>query len=264
MEKFEKFIWHSFYRPRIFEKVASGCFDTWAEISTPGSPRRKIVTKIYKSTYFLFRNQTLATFSKFCANKTTYSQHYQDLFVLYFQSSGVFIEIGASDGLTDNNTYLLEKLGWNGICFEANKSFWEELTKNRKCIIDSRAVYSESHRAVSFSIDHTATFSGIILPNQRTLRTHKVEIVKTISLNDIFELLNRTEVTYLSIDVEGAELEILSKFDFSTYKIKMITVEHNGDLRRAVAIHKLLVKNGYKRIFKYISGPDFFYISKKI
>jgi len=37
-------------------------------------------------------------------------------------------------------------------------------------------------------------------------------------------------------------------------------VEHNGDLMKSLAIDNLLTKNGYKKVFKYISGPDFFWI----
>ena len=166
METFSKFIWHTFYRPRILEKVASGSFDTWAEIKPLGTPRRKIVLKIYKLIYKLFQNSNLATFSKFCKNKVTYSQNYQDLFVLYFASKGSFIEIGASDGVTDNNTYLLENLGWQGICFEPNKNYSIELNK-RNCRIDNRAVYTESGLIVSFSIDYIPTFSGIIKPDKQ-------------------------------------------------------------------------------------------------
>jgi FkbM family methyltransferase len=215
--------------------------------------------KIYKLIYKLFKNSNLATFSKFCKNKVTYSQNYQDLFVLYFASNGSFIEIGASDGVTDNNTYLLENLGWQGICFEPNKNYSIELNK-RNCRIDNRAVYTESGLTVSFSIDYIPTFSGIIKPDKQKLTTQKVVEVETISLNDVFKFLNCKKVTYLSLDTEGTELEILSTFNFNKYKIQLITVEHNGNLQKAIRIHQLLRKNGYIRVFKYISGPDFFYV----
>ena len=259
MKPLLKFIWITFYRPNIFERIQSGCFETWAEVKSLGMPRRKIVIIIYKLSYFLFKNSELAFFSKFSAKKITFAQKYQDLFVLYNVSHGSFIEIGASDGVTDNNTYLLENLGWKGILFEPNKNFSKELSKNRSCMVDKRAVYVESEQTVDFSIDRTATFSGIIKFKEQYLTSQEVIKIKTISLNDIFKLLNLEEVTYLSIDTEGTEFEILNAFDFGEHKICIITVEHNGDLKKALRIHKLLVRKGYTRKFKYISGPDFFY-----
>jgi len=255
-----KFIWITFYRPRIFERIQSGCFDTWADIKTPSSAMRKMVTNIYKLTYFLFKNSDLALFSKFCTKKITFAQKYQDLFVLYIVSYGSFIEIGASDGVTDNNSYLLENLGWKGILFEPNKNFSKKLRNNRRSMIDKRAVYVESGHTVSFSIDRTPTFSGIIKPDEQNFTSQEIIKVETISLNDVFKLLNLEEVTYLSIDTEGTEFEILNAFNFDKYRFRVITVEHNGDLEKALRIHKLLARNGYIRKFKYISGPDFFYI----
>jgi len=48
-----------------------------------------------------------------------YSQVYQDMFVLSMldgKKNGTYLEIGASDPIVDNNTYLLEtEFGWKGI-----------------------------------------------------------------------------------------------------------------------------------------------------
>lgn len=259
MKTLLKFIWITFYRTNIFVRIQSGCFDTWAKVNTLGTPRRKMFLNLYELSFFLFKNSELARFSDFCANKTTFAQKYQDLFVLYNLSHGTFIEIGASDGVTNNNTYLLENHGWKGILFEPNKNYLKELKKNRKCIIDNRAVYVESEQTVEFSIDRTATFSGIIKFKEQYLTSQELIKIKTISLNDVFKLLNLKEITYLSIDTEGTEFEILNRFDFDEHIIRIITVEHNGDLKKALRVHRLLVKNGYTRKFKYISGPDFFY-----
>ena len=74
-------------------------------------------------------------------------------------------------------------------------------------MIDKRAVYVGSGYTVSFSIERTPTFSGIIKPNEQNFTSWEIIKVKTISLNDVFKLLNLEEVTYLSIDTEGTDLK---------------------------------------------------------
>src|SRR5258706_11369284 len=54
-----------------------------------------------------------------------YSQHSQDRFVdnflLHGKRGGVFVDVGAYDGVALSNTYYFEKeLGWQGICIEPN------------------------------------------------------------------------------------------------------------------------------------------------
>merc|ERR1712062_60583 len=53
------------------------------------------------------------------------------------------------------------------------------------------------------------------------------------------------EIDYLSVDVEGSELEVLEAFPFDTHKARVITVEHNQDELRRTYIRDLLMTNTY-------------------
>ena len=87
--------------------------------------------------------------------------------------------------------------------------------------------------------------------------------VPTVSLMD---LLSRNgaprTVDYLSIDTEGSEFEILSTFDFDTYRFSVITCEHNFTPSRS-RIHALLTSHGYVRKFEQLSRMDDWYVSVK-
>ena len=55
----------------------------------------------------------------------------------YFRGKrhGVFVDIGAYDGLTFSNTLMLEReRDWTGICIEPLPDIFAELRKNRRCI----------------------------------------------------------------------------------------------------------------------------------
>ena len=86
------------------------------------------------------------------------------------------------------------------------------------------------------------------------LKNSKKEIVETITLNDLLDFYNAPKIIdYLSIDSEGSEFDILKNFDFSKRKIYIISVEHNYHPINRDKIHNILEKNGYKRVFEYIS-----------
>ena len=67
----------------------------------------------------------------------------------------------------------------------------------------------------------------------------------------------------MSIDTEGSEYDILNNFDFSSRKIKIITVEHNYHNEQRNKIYSLLIGKGYKRIFENVSQFDDWYLLEK-
>ena len=45
--------------------------------------------------------------------------------------NGIFLEVGANNGMSQSNTYIYEKfIGWKGICIEPSSRF-DDLVKNR-------------------------------------------------------------------------------------------------------------------------------------
>jgi len=63
------------------------------------------------------------------------SQFGQDeyLYNNYFKNvnNGIYIDIGAYDGITGSNTYIFDHLGWTGFCIEPNKNVYKKLQTNR-------------------------------------------------------------------------------------------------------------------------------------
>lgn len=207
------------------------------------------------------------------------SQVFQDLFVVSQATvnniNPFFVEFGVTDGITLSNTYLLEKhLGWKGIVAEPARVWHEELKTNRQCEIDFRCVTDKSGEQVDFlevseTSDSSAELSSIAkyseedwASNIRTKESKKYQ-VSTISLNDLLEEYKApTEIGYLSVDTEGSELMILQSLDFSKYKIKIITVEHNFVEAKRNKIFELLTSNGFKRVFEDLSNFDDWYIAE--
>jgi hypothetical protein len=49
------------------------------------------------------------------------------------KTKGFFVDVGAHDGISINNTKMLESLGWEGICIEPHPKVFQRLIQNRKC-----------------------------------------------------------------------------------------------------------------------------------
>lgn len=201
------------------------------------------------------------------------SQIRQDLFViseLGFKRNGYFVEIGASDGVTGSNTFLLEKCyGWQGILVEPSHSFREEILQNRNCAIETSAVWSESGSELSF-ID-MGRYSGLstlelfmnhgIHASTRFSSNFQTYFVPSLSLNDLLVKHEAPQIIdYISLDTEGSEFEILNTFDFNRFKVTLFTIEHNYDVFIREKILNLMSEKGYKRVYEQISYQDDWYV----
>ena len=186
----------------------------------------------------------------------SYSQLGQDLEVIKFynnKKNGFFIEIGASDGISLSNTYLLEtRYKWNGVCREPIPKMFEKLVKNRpNSICYDKAVYNSSGLIVNFDIandsDMLSGISNHIDNHKSIVDKNKTTIpVQTISLLDLLKNANAPLfIEYMSLDTEGSEFEILKNFDFEKYTFGLIDVEHNYVEPRRNNIKKLLLSKGY-------------------
>lgn len=175
-----------------------------------------------------------------------YSQCGQDKFVHenFFKNrtNGIFIDIGAHDGISFSNTYFFEKqLGWTGICIEPIPHIFEELQKNRNCLCICGCITTEDNTVQHFLhvSGYAEMLSGLIskyderhknritFENKRYGGTCEIIDVSCYNLNKILEKEKITHVNFLSLDTEGGEFEILQNIDFSKYQIDVITVEDN-------------------------------------
>ena len=63
-----------------------------------------------------------------------------------------------------------------------------------------------------------------IISNNQPSKTKSINL-KTITFNEIVP--KNKDIDYISIDIEGGEMNLLKSIDFKTYNIKVISVENN-------------------------------------
>ena len=172
---------------------------------------------------------------------------------------GFFVELGAQDGARTSNTRALEeRLGWRGVCIEADPLNFRVLRYQRPmCRTVRAAVGAKSGTKVSFESGglRGAAFGGFggatgfaRYRGQSAPSGTKVEM-ETTTLTDVLRSARAPAlIDYLSLDVEGAEVDVLEGLDSNTYVIRAISVEHNFEETKRQRIFDLLSSRGYDRV----------------
>ena len=224
----------------------------------------------------IFLKKFINSFKKI---KNIKSQLYQDVFAYFIignKFDKTFLEFGATDGLELSNSYMLESsFGWKGALSEPSPQWYNSLKENRKNTeIITKCIWTESGKTLDFFMSDIGVLSTLknfiesdknSMPGNTTQRKKggKIISVNTISLNDVIkDYFNNISPSYISIDTEGSEYEILKSFNFNTFRPKVFTIEHNfTDLQ--TGINDLMKSNNYERIFNNLTAFDAWYVSKE-
>jgi len=159
---------------------------------------------------------------------------------------GFFIECGAADGETYSNSLFFElERNWTGILIEANPVFYRGILNKKRHAYVLQACLSTERRPMKLHMQPAGVLGGLVNTMHRSHltfigRRKRSEItVNCFPLNAIMTAINVTHVDYLSLDVEGAELEILRTIEWTQLKIDVITVEYYIYRNPAATLKKL-------------------------
>ena len=104
--------------------------------------------------------------------------------------------------------------------------------------------------------DHLGTYK------EAALKSDSVEFVTT-TLTSILDRARAPQVIdFMSIDIEGAELEALKGLDFSKYRVGAFAIEHNFEEPKRTQIRQLLEEHGY-RLARTIEQDDCFVLADR-
>jgi FkbM family methyltransferase len=161
---------------------------------------------------------------------------------------GVFVEVGANDPVTGSQTWLLEQNGWQGVLVEPQASLCEKLRSAR---LRSRVFQ------VACSCPGSEGEADLILTEydgNATLKPQRdshginyvgAERVRITTLDSVLQAAGVARIDFVSLDVEGHEIEVMHGFNFEKYKPSLILIE---DGVRDLAKHRFLKRRGYKLV----------------
>lgn len=193
--------------------------------------------------------------------RKSYSQFGEDMVLSTFLNgikNGFYVDIGAYHPKKLSNTYFFYKKGWRGINIDAKPGSMKLFRKKRKRDINLEIGVSKEEKELDFYIFNEAannTFlkkmADMSISNGEILE--KKVVVKTITLERILDkyLPKNQKIDFISIDVEGLDMEVLESNNWDKYKPGFILVEmHNIDIIdiKNSEIYKFLNSKKYKLI----------------
>ena len=190
--------------------------------------------------------------------KRSYSQCGEDLILRHvFNSIGIsnpdYIDIGANDPFSLNNTALFYASGSKGINVEPNPSCFKKIEKHRKKDINLNIGIAENSGEMIFYqmySDVLSTFS-YTEAMKREKEIIKTEKIKVLGINDLFEKYkNQFSFDLINIDIEGLDEQIIKSINFEKYSPKVFCIEtveiiDNNSWTKNKNIINYLVSKGY-------------------
>lgn len=137
---------------------------------------------------------------------------------------GFFVEAGAVQGTVyDSNSIFYERfLGWQGLLVEANPFSFAKLTVRRPAAYRLETALCAEPGLVRFNLpDQQRTADGCC---GRASNKGKYAI-RCTRLGAVLDQIGVKHVDFWSLDVEGAELDVLRGFDWSHMSISVLLIE---------------------------------------
>lgn len=186
------------------------------------------------------------------------------MFRLLKNSSGSYVDIGAGTPIWGSNTYFFYKKGWRGVTVDPigfNISL-HKIVRPRdqkyRSLVSSESSQIEFYELIPWELS-TTDVNMVLSRIKNGAIIFRKENISSIQLSQIYDANPPKRPAILSIDVEGAEMEVLLSNNWERYKPDLICVEElsnpldKSKIRDFLKTHNysLMVYNGVSSIYSW-------------
>ena len=164
----------------------------------------------------------------------------------FFKSDppGFFVDVGAHDPVAYSQSYDLEQRGWAGILVEPLPNMAKRLHGQRKAQVYEVACSSPNDEGKLLTFHVADLYSTLQTKSVAVgaVRTGQIK-VQGATLDSLLRKANApTPIDYVSIDVEGHEIQVLEGLDLKHWRPRLLAIE---DLAMNFVLHRYLKARGY-------------------
>jgi hypothetical protein len=150
-------------------------------------------------------------------------------------STGFYVDVGAHDPFRFSNTYLFYRMGWSGINIDAAPGSMRSFAARRPRDLNLEIGIGKESSASTFylfnepalnTFDRELAIARSVPPYQITGEVK----VGVMPLHEVFSkyLARNQLIDFLTVDVEGRDIEVLQSNDWHKYRPKIVVVEILG------------------------------------
>ena len=176
--------------------------------------------------------------------------------------NGTYVEVGGLDGVRYSNSFVFNKeLGWKGVLVEGSPHLAEKLKHNRpdELLTLNSAVCSKSQTVHFVQKFGTSAVGGIYEFASPEFRNTQWKGIKRKNIIEIpchplgkilkDHVPEHIFFDFWSLDVEGAEFEVLSSINFTEVAFGVILIEiGQAQPRKTMSIRTFLSQQGYMHL----------------
>jgi len=167
----------------------------------------------------------------------SWSQEGEDLIlrrIFEKKTKGFYIDVGAHHPKRFSNTFLFYELGWHGINIDALPGSQQLFDKMRPADINIEIGIAEEDATLNYYIFNEPALNGFskdLSEERDSFNTeYKILDIKKIKVSPLSYVLNsylpdKQVIDFMTIDVEGLDLEVLKSNDWTKYRPKYVLVE---------------------------------------
>lgn len=197
-----------------------------------------------------------------------YSQNNEsEIIARYFGDHvGTFLSVGENDGITLSNVYDLTLKGWNGTCVEASPTAYRRLETlylgKQHTLIQAALTDFNGEITLYESGEHlmkgdVSLLSTVVPGEMQRWKKESFTPVKVPAIN-FLTMLGISKIKkfdFISLDIEGAELDVLVQMDLKALGCRLLCVEFNG--QRQVEFDAIVLPQGY--LLTHKNGENLIY-----
>jgi FkbM family methyltransferase len=202
----------------------------------------------------------------------SYSQEGEDMILRRFfdrQPSGFYVDVGAHHPKRFSNTYYFYKRGWRGINIDAMPKSMEAFKKLRPRDINLEipiGVRDEILKYYMFSEPAYNGFDGRLSASRHgVVENHVIESAVDLATRRLDDVLNENlplgqSIDFLTVDVEGLDLEVLQSNDWGKFRPTLVLAEILGATFQEIsegAISVFLANQDYEIFAKSLNTVFF-------